>query len=37
MGIYNFVALKCIVFDQQEPDEDIIKDVFKFIKSGAFA
>lgn len=36
MGIYNFVALKCIVFDQKEPTEEIINDVFKFIKSGAF-
>lgn len=37
MGIYNFIALKCLVFDQKEPTESIIQDVFRFIKHGAFS
>jgi AcrR family transcriptional regulator len=37
MGIYNFVALKCIVFDEKEPSEELVQEVFKFIRNGAFA
>jgi len=37
MGIYNFVALKCIVFDGKEPSEELVQEVFKFIRNGAFA
>jgi len=37
MGIYNFVALKCIVFDGKEPTDELVEEVFKFIRHGAFA
>jgi AcrR family transcriptional regulator len=34
MGIYSFVALKCFVFDESEPDEQIIEQLVDFISHG---
>jgi len=34
MGIYSFVALKCFVFDGEEPDEATIEELVDFISFG---
>ncbi|GHV48396.1 hypothetical protein FACS1894204_12670 [Synergistales bacterium] len=34
MGIYNFVALKSLVFDGKEPDDDTLGQILDFIRSG---
>ena len=34
MGIYSFVALKCFVFDGEEPDEATIEQLVDFISYG---
>jgi hypothetical protein len=34
MGIYSFVALKCLVFDGSEPDDDTIDQLVEFISRG---
>jgi len=37
MGIYSFVALKCLVFDESEPDEEAIDQMVEFISRGLSA
>jgi hypothetical protein len=34
MGIYSFVALKCLVFDGSEPDDETIDQLVEFISRG---
>jgi len=34
MGVYSFVALKCLVFDGSEPDENAIDQLVEFISRG---
>jgi len=34
MGIYSFVALKCFVFDETEPDEATLEQLVDFISHG---
>jgi len=34
MGVYSFVALKCLVFDGSEPDEKAIDQLVEFISRG---
>lgn len=36
IGIANFIALKYVIFDDQEIDEKIIQSTMDFIKNGAF-
>jgi len=37
MGIYSFVALKCLVFDGSEPDDETIDQLVEFISRGLSA
>lgn len=34
MGVYNFVALKCFVFDGAQPTEEEIRSVIRFVRFG---
>jgi AcrR family transcriptional regulator len=34
MGIYNFVALKSFIFDDKEPDDQVIEQILRFIRHG---
>jgi AcrR family transcriptional regulator len=34
MGIYNFIALKSLIFDGKNPDEQVIEQMMRFIKCG---
>jgi hypothetical protein len=34
MGIYSFVALKCFVFDESEPDDEVVEQLVDFISHG---
>jgi len=34
MGIYNFIALKVVVFDEKKIEEEMIESIIKFVKTG---
>lgn len=36
IGISNFIGLKWIIFDNQPVTDEVIEDLMKFLKSGAF-
>jgi len=37
IGISNFIGLKWIIFDDKPVSDDVIREIMRFIRSGAFA
>ena len=36
MGITNFIGLKWVIFDNQSVPDEVIHEIMRFIKNGAF-
>ena len=37
IGISNFIGLKWVIFDNEPVPDEVIREIMRFIRSGAFA